>query len=53
MVVDSTIIFYSRIKKELNKKRSLKTAYYKDSKESFISILDSNITTLINAIILF
>lgn len=53
MAVDSAIILYSRIKEELNKKSSLKTAYEKASKESFISILDANVTTLIAAIILF
>ena len=53
MAVDSAVILYSRIKEELNKKMSLKTAYEKGSKESFISILDANVTTLIAAIILF
>ena len=53
MAVDSAVILYSRIKEELNKKLSLKTAYEKGSKESFISILDANVTTLIAAIILF
>ncbi len=53
MAVDSAVILYSRIKEELNKKMSLKTAYDKGSKESFISILDANVTTLIAAIILF
>ena len=53
MAVDSAVILYSRIKEELNKKMSLKTAYEKGSKDSFISILDANVTTLIAAIILF
>ena len=53
MAVDSAVILYSRIKEELNKKMSLKTAYEKGSKESFISILDANVTTLIAALILF
>ena len=53
MAVDSAVILYSRVKEELNKKMSLKTAYEKGSKESFISILDANVTTLIAAIILF
>ena len=53
MAVDSAVISFARIKEELNRKVSLKTAYEKGSKESFISILDANVTTLIAAIILF
>lgn len=53
MAVDSAVISFARIKEELDRKVSLKTAYEKGSKESFISILDANITTLIAAIILF
>ncbi len=53
MAVDSAVISFSRIKEDLKRKISLKTAYREGSKESFISILDANITTLIAAIILF
>ena len=53
MAVDSAVISFSRIKEELSRKVSLKTAYKLGSKDSFISILDANITTLIAAIILF
>lgn len=53
MAVDSAVISFVRIKEELTKKVSLKTAYENGSKESFISILDANVTTLIAAIILF
>lgn len=53
MAVDSAVISFARIKEELARKVSLSTAYEKGSKESFISILDANITTLIAAIILF
>ena len=53
MAVDSAVISFSRIREELTRKVSLKTAYQKGSKESFVSILDANITTLIAAIILF
>ena len=53
MAVDSAVISFSRIKEELARKVSLKTAYNKGSKDSFVSILDANITTLIAAIILF
>lgn len=53
MAVDSAVISFSRIKEELKRKVSLKTAYKEGSKESFVSILDANVTTLIAAIILF
>lgn len=53
MAVDSAVISFSRIKEELRRKVSLKTAYEQGSKQSFISILDANVTTLIAAIILF
>jgi len=53
MAVDSAIISFSRIKEELKRKVSLRTAYKEGSKESFMSILDANITTLIAATILF
>ena len=53
MAVDSAVISFVRIKEELDRKVSLKTAYTLGSKESFISILDANVTTLIAAVILF
>ena len=53
MAVDSAVISFARIKEELKRGVSLKTAYTEGSKESFVSILDANITTLIAAIILF
>ena len=53
MAVDSAVISFARIKEELKRKVSLKTAYFNGSKESFVSILDANVTTLIAAIILF
>ena len=53
MAVDSAVISFARINEELRRKVSLKTAYDQGSKESFISILDANVTTLIAAIILF
>ena len=53
MAVDSAVISFARIKEELKRGVSLKTAYEQGSKESFVSILDANVTTLIAAIILF
>lgn len=53
MAVDSNVITFARIKEELLKGKSLPSAFREGSKESFSAILDSNITTLIVAIIMF
>ena len=53
MAVDSAVISFARIKEELKRGVSLKTAYLNGSKQSFVSILDANVTTLIAAVILF
>ncbi len=53
MAVDANVLTYARIKEELLKGRSLKTAFKNGSKLSFKTILDSNLTTLLVAIIMF
>ncbi len=53
MAVDSNVITFARIKEELLKGKSLPTAFKEGSKSSFSAILDSNITTIIVAIIMF
>ena len=53
MAVDSNVITFARIKEELLKGKSLPTAFKEGTKQSFSAILDSNITTLIVAIIMF
>lgn len=53
MAVDSAVILFSRVKEKLREGLQLKNAYKEGSKDSFISILDANITTLIAAVILF
>ncbi|MBQ9318384.1 MAG: protein translocase subunit SecD [Bacilli bacterium] len=53
MAVDSAVISFSRIKEELRNKSTLRTAFERGNKQSFISILDANVTTLIAAIVLF
>ncbi|MBR2997542.1 MAG: protein translocase subunit SecD [Bacilli bacterium] len=53
MAVDSNVITYARIREELLSGKSLPNAFKEGSKESFSAILDSNITTLIVAIIMF
>lgn len=53
MAVDSNVITFARIKEELLKGKSLPTAFREGSKSSMSAILDSNLTTLIVAIIMF
>ena len=53
MAVDSNVITFARIREELLKGKSLPVAFREGSKSSFSAILDSNITTLIVAIIMF
>ena len=53
MAVDANVITSERIKEELRKGKSLKQAYKNGIKNSFSSILDSNVTTFIIAVILF
>ncbi len=53
MAVDSVIICLERVKESLMKGKSLSKAFEEGNKESLSSIIDSNITTVIVAVILF
>ncbi|KYC62575.1 protein translocase subunit SecDF [Bacillus coagulans] len=53
MAVDANIITYERIKEELRVGKSVKSAFRTGNKSSFVAIFDSNITTILAAIILF
>ncbi len=53
MAVDANVINFARIKDELRQGKSFKNACVLGNKESLASIVDSNITTFIVAIILF
>ena len=53
MAVDSSVISFSRIKDELKKGSKLNNAVKNGNKNSFASILDGNLTTLVVALILF
>lgn len=53
MAVDSSVISFARIKEELKRGCGLKTAFKSGTKESIMSIVDANTTTLLAAIILF
>ena len=52
MAVDANIIIFERFKEEYAAGKTLRTAFKGGSKKAFITILDSNITTLICAIVL-
>lgn len=53
MAVDSCVITAERIKEEMNTGKGVKTAFESGNKQSWSSILDANVTTLIVAIVLF
>ena len=53
MAVDANVITFSRIKDELYSGKSLKHAFKEGSKTSLHAIMDSNITTLLVAFIMF
>ncbi len=53
MAVDSTVLSFERIRDEIRNKNSLEESFIKGNKSSLVSIIDSNITTLIAAVILF
>lgn len=53
MAVDSNVITFARIKDELYKGKSLPMAFKEGTKSSFSAILDSNLTTLLVAAIMF
>jgi len=53
MAVDANIITYERIKEELRVGKSVKSAFKAGNKSSFIAIFDSNLTTILAAVILF
>lgn len=53
MAIDTCVINFARIKDELRNGSSLKVAYKKGNHNSLLTIVDSNITTFLVALILF
>ena len=53
MAVDANVITFSRIKDELYSGKSLQHAFKEGSKTSLRAIMDSNLTTLLVAVIMF
>ncbi|MGI6150398.1 MAG: protein translocase subunit SecD [Christensenellales bacterium] len=52
MAVDANVIIFERIREEVNAGRSMRTACKNGFKRAFSAILDSNITTIIAAVVL-
>lgn len=53
MAVDANVLIFEQIKEELNRGKRLRPAIEAGFNRSFVTILDSNITTLISAGVLF
>lgn len=53
MAVDANIITYERIREEIKVGKSIKSAFQSGEKNAFSSILDSNLTTILTAGVLF
>ncbi|MFS0822568.1 protein translocase subunit SecDF [Bacillus sp. 1P02SD] len=53
MAVDANIITYERIKEEIRSGKSILSAYRTGNKNSFLTIFDANITTLLAGVVLF
>lgn len=53
MAVDANILIFERIREEIKFGKTVRTAIDAGFKRAFITILDSNITTIIAAIVLF
>ncbi|MFO1019763.1 MAG: protein translocase subunit SecD [Planctomycetales bacterium] len=53
MAVDANVLIYERMREELAKSSSLRMAIHNGFSRAFSSIFDSNITTLLTAVILY
>lgn len=53
MAVDANIIIYERLKEEIKSGKTLRSAIDAGFKRAFVAILDSNVTTLIAAAVLY
>ena len=53
MAVDANVLIYERIREELQRGASLRMAIHNGFEKAFTAIFDSNLTTLITAVILY
>ena len=53
MAVDANVLIFERIREEINRGSPIRTAIHTGFQKATITILDSNITTILAAIVLF
>jgi len=53
MAVDANVLVFERIREELRKKKTIRSAIDTGYSKAILTILDANITTLITAVVLF
>ncbi len=53
MSIDGNVVIFERIKEELKEGKSLRASIDSGFKRAFVAILDSNVTTIITAVVLF
>ncbi len=53
MAVDANVLIFERIREEIGRKTPIRTAIHNGFQKATITILDSNITTILAAIVLF
>lgn len=53
MSIDGNVVIFERIKEELKEGRTLRAAIDSGFKRAFVAILDSNVTTIITAVVLY
>jgi protein-export membrane protein SecD/preprotein translocase SecF subunit len=53
MAVDANVLVYERIRDEINEKKSVMTAIVNGFGKAFLTIVDSNLTTIISGLLLF
>jgi SecD/SecF fusion protein len=53
MAVDANIITYERIREEIKVGKPIRSAFEAGNKQSFMTILDANVTTILAGIVLF
>lgn len=53
MSIDGNVVIFERIKEELKEGKSLRASIDSGFKRAFVAILDSNVTTIITAVVLY
>ena len=53
MSIDANVVIFERIKEELKEGKSLRASIDSGFKRAFVAILDSNVTTIVTAVVLY